>query len=277
MTPVVDVVIPPEIDALTEHRPLFGRARPYGPVKPKLRWRSNPKAWAFRRAFRGELGLAWTFWMWGVVYSIPFGLLNLASIYLAVKFASDDTISTALLIAGQAVSIGWGLFISAAIFNAAKYDRNRGFWGWTATVLVVIGVAMMPVNLYKSWNPTFDTWNKVEGIATALSLTAPVTINEVLTLTKVSADETNKSMTWHMDADVETIDEMTFDPVAVKNQELSGCDDLKGYLDGPVETLYFAYTATDGTVGQIAITEADCEVGYQPVPEPTEVAQTEKV
>ncbi|MEO1207720.1 MAG: hypothetical protein AAFV45_15445 [Pseudomonadota bacterium] len=281
MPPMVEVVIPQDVDAHTEHRPLFGRPRQRKSSAPEPRWTKAKTPWIFARVVRGELGLGSTFWMWGVVYSIPVAFLAFALFFAAIKSSADAALSHSFLVAAHAVNIGWGLFIGVALLNAAKASRAkgfiRGFWGWAATACVAVSFVMMPVNLYKMWNPTLDTWEKVEMLAVNQSLAAPTALNEVLTLKRVTADEATQSMTWHIEADVETIDATTFDASAIKNEELRSCPDLKIYFNGPVETLFFSYSAHDGSVGQIRITEDDCVMGHQPVVIPTETAQVDGV
>lgn len=81
--------------------------------------------------FLGKKGLATTFWLWGMFFTI---LITFGGIAFLITLA---TISKPLAIASIAFYVGfvysYSLFINIAIINAAKYNRDRGFWGWIAT------------------------------------------------------------------------------------------------------------------------------------------------
>lgn len=221
---------------------------------------------AFGRAARGELGLAWTFWGWGFLYGLPVGLFHIATSLLAIKFSGTEWLATSLSLLGYLVVWPWTVFLAIAIINAARHTGKRSVWGWLATGVAGLSLATLPVQMYQAFNPKLENWQQVEGTVSALNIAAPIKFSDSLMMTEVLLDKQAKLITFQLEIALETINQQTFDPVALKNTELDACPDLKIYFDSPVEVLRFVYNAKDGTQGQIEITDSDC--GFAPPREP---------
>lgn len=298
---MADITIPrqfiEDIDAITEHKPLFGRKAQRSradagahsadqaievseiKVRPSFRWipvftalrqvrsLAGTIADAFVRAFRGELSLTWTFWGWGLLYGILIALFQGSMWYLSMVLAAQEWLSTGLLGLGYLVVWCWTVFLSIAIINAARNNRKRGLWGWIATGVAGFSLITLPVQMYQAAYPKLENWQQVQNTVAALNLAAPIKFSDTLLMTEVALDKPAKLITFQLDIALETINRNTFDPVALKNTELEACPDLKIYFESPVETLRFVYNAKDGTAGEVIITDSDC--GYAPPRAPT--------
>ena len=87
-----------------------------------------------RRVWRGEAGLARTFWVFGLAVSVLFKGVFLLVTATAGKSPAFVTILLALFI----LSLGYQAFISVAIWRSATRYQGKREWAYLAKAMVVL-------------------------------------------------------------------------------------------------------------------------------------------
>jgi hypothetical protein len=95
------------------------------------------------RLWRGEIGLARTYWLWGVVVGGGVGLI--LGVGAAIVGVSTGTRFPFAL--DQAFSIIWTPFIAVAIWRSAGNYKGRTIWKVLARINAVFGLLMSVVVL----------------------------------------------------------------------------------------------------------------------------------
>ncbi|WP_282605682.1 hypothetical protein [Pelagibius sp. Alg239-R121] len=208
--------------------------------------------------FKGKAGLAKTYWLWGVLGGLVVTIASTAiSHYIAAYFESDLLYQNALY--GLTVfELVWGIFVAIAIINAAAYKRKRGFWGWLASLLAVIGIFRSFQLAAVTFGLILPSWHDIATGIRFENFTLPMEIDEETTLVRMSTNLSDKSLTYHLDIDLPTLDDNSFDAEYVKWTMLVACVDLKSYLEGPVRKVVYEYKANDGTIRRAELLQEDC-------------------
>ena len=205
----------------------------------------------FKDLFLGKKGLAMTFWVWQFVLGVVVFVINsvLAQIYLS---SPDLKTSVSALMIGILGS--YTLYICLAVINAAKYNRDRGFWGWIATIFSVLAIVTFPFNIsnklkvYEALYEDKQQSTKVqitkseEYVSTGkqqkidqapldewineYNASLPTELGGGYILEKVSKDQLNKSLVFHYKIVLPTDEKIDFFD---KNFEASTKDSMKNH------------------------------------------------
>ena len=99
---------------------------------------------AIKRVWRGEAGLAWTFWAWGVAVNVLLNGVTLIAVALAMEIPAFQVVVLGLWL----FRLAYQVFISVGVWRAA--NRFAGFKGWAflAKFVVVLGVVQTLVSLF---------------------------------------------------------------------------------------------------------------------------------
>jgi hypothetical protein len=98
-----------------------------------------------RRLWRGDVGLARTYWLWGFVISgIGGGVLGGVAGVAAVA-TGDHLIFLIVFI----LAIIWGIFMSVAVWRSAGNYKGKQRWANLARLAVVLGSIY---NIYYDYN-----------------------------------------------------------------------------------------------------------------------------
>ncbi len=208
--------------------------------------------------FKGKLGLVTTYWLWGVIGGALVTLGSYVAFYIAAKNIQNIFVYDLLTIGYSIFVSAWLVFIGLAIINSASFNRERGFWGWVASIIGTVSIIKGVYALLTVLGIVSFSWAEIEKGIAMESTALPIEIGEGLTLTKMSADSNNKSITYKFMFDYKTLNNKTFDTTIAKDAILTSCIDLKIYFDGPVTNIIYNYEANDGTEVDIKILKEDC-------------------
>lgn len=128
---------------------------------------SAKKPWFFVRLFRGDVGLALTFWVFGVIVNILLFIAIIMAVtvivigYIAVNLdaaeGSAKPIYYSILYGALAVATAYNVFIYIAIWRSARKYAGFKLWKVLAQILVILGWLNLPFSLYGYYiNMTYE-------------------------------------------------------------------------------------------------------------------------
>ena len=97
---------------------------------------------SFKKVFNGDERLVITYWVWGFIGSIVYGIVTWIILYLLGFFGP---------LALTIVQLPWYIFIWIAIWRSAGNYKGPGFWAILAKIMVVLGILG---SIYNIFNPT---------------------------------------------------------------------------------------------------------------------------
>ena len=204
------------------------------------------------------MGLAKTYWLWFFLGGGIVAAGSFAASFAAVRNINNDTLYIAISWGYPIFAIIWQMFTSLAVINASTYNRERGAWGWIASILAALGVLKALYAAAVLFGVLPATWNDFEKGIHIENAGLPIKIDDETTLIRMSTNRSEKSLTYHYKFDFPTLNENTFDTKTAKNIALESCIDFKDILGSPAKIIFIEYEANDGTKVNIKIIPSDC-------------------
>lgn len=218
----------------------------------------------FKKLYFGHFGLGKTYWFGFVGVGIFNYILNVAlTRYYWFVSESNETIYEQLVWVVGLFQILATLYFAIAVFNAAKINGKRSIWGWLATIAVFIAFVRIVFALFSSFTNTYLTWSQLEEEIKVINTTLPAQIDTGVTMIKVIADESTKSVTYfyseneaYAQYDLQKASEISKQNMLESEDNI--CSDLTFLSSGLVETVTFNYTGTDGESFNVVFRQQDC-------------------
>jgi hypothetical protein len=214
-----------------------------------------------RRLFRGDISLAKTFWVYGVLASIL--LTGIIGLIIYTTEARSISQATAIgIVAFYVFCILYQIFISIAIIRSAiKYKGNKVF-KWLAIVAVIIGLINLAMTTIWIFDVTENPSSAIQLEVMEMNKKLPLKINEDTQLNSVALD--GKAITYDVtifvDLAARKMDVKTFNALIAKDMSMSLCagSDTRYILDQGFAYV-FNYKDKDGnSMGHVSISKADC-------------------
>ena len=130
--------------------------------------------------------------------------------------------------------------------------------GWIASIIAFIGILKSIQIAFTVFGLIPVTWQDFEQGIRAENLGLPIQIEEGLSLTKMSTNWKDKSITYHYRFNYQTLNKKTFDLQNAKQINLENCSSYKDILGYPAKKIINEYEANDGTIAIIEILPEDC-------------------
>jgi len=229
----------------------------------------------FGNLFMGRLGLAKTFWLWGILVPV----LASAVVY-GVSFATISIESDAFNLLDIPFSIIvaiWECLIANAILRAATYERTRGVWGWIASIFAIflaIGsllkiaaafflsaiITMLPPGFYGA-----AKWANFEEEVRAENAALPKDLGAGRILTAKTVSGTARTLTYSIDVATASIKDPAAYGKLKRPGEVKKCAvHIFDFIAG-ARLIKFVHKAKDGTTAEFQLSPEDC--GAPPAPE----------
>ncbi len=213
---------------------------------------------AIRNVLFGTYGLAVTYWLWGVVGSLVVMVIAYSAVAVSAKFVHNAAIYNLLTYGSAVLSILWAVFVSVAIINASTYNRERGFWGWIATIIAGLGILRALYSAAVVVGLQSLSFSDIESSVAIENLGLPVEIEQGLTLDRMETNRSEQSLTYVYGFDYPTLNSETFDTTLAKEGTLESCEEFRDWLTGAVKKIVLVWRANDGTTQSIEILPEDC-------------------
>jgi hypothetical protein len=221
-----------------------GTMEPLRPVETKAPY--------FTRLWRGEIGLAVTFWIWGFLVFAVFRVVDVTVELNAVAVAKF----IGWYYVFMAVSLAYSVFAWVAIWRSASRSTAKAGPG-LAQLWVVLGILGSAVAYGALYNDLAKKVSEsdVAAMALELSRSLPTKLDEVTVLEKVSAR--GKTITYRYGITGE------LDMNLMKNTLVSGlcADEAQVKLLRSDVLMEYTYHGVDREFGTIAISKKDCPSG----------------
>jgi hypothetical protein len=218
-----------------------------------------------RKFYFGQYGLGKTYWLGFVGAGVVNYILTIAlTRYYWFVSEAHETLYEFFMKGVGLFGLLVLLYFAMAVFNAAKINGKRSVWGWLATIAVFIAVIRIVLAIIASFTDSYLTWSQLQEEIKVINATLPAQLDIGLTMSKVVASQTNKSVTYYYK---ENEPYAQYDLKATsqnyKQDLLAGeegiCSDLPFLTTGLVETVVFNYSGTDGKSFDVIFRQQDCQ------------------
>lgn len=214
-----------------------------------------------RRLWRGELPLATTYWVFGVLLGGVGSCLGWAVIArrLTPLYLAGRGYALGVIYAFVLVAILYGIFVSVAIWRSAnKYTRPRR-WQGLAKSGVVVGLILTGAVVRQAlrWDGLVPA--TLRDTAARLNESLPRMVDGITELRGVSAQ--GRTLTYHFRIVGKAADQIDMRalPARVKTHACTQ-EDIRELVTRGV-TVTYIYTAIDETpLGQVVLTRQECGI-----------------
>ena len=90
--------------------------------------------------FLGKYGLSKTYWRGLFIGGMVVLAGHVAATYVATMNLNNIILYDTITYGYAAFVFVWTIFICLAVINSSTYNRERGLWGWIASILACIGI-----------------------------------------------------------------------------------------------------------------------------------------
>ena len=215
-----------------------------------------------KKWFKGEYGLAKTYWLFGVlgfiiVFGTAFIVVDVAKQLYLIKNAK---LYHQIFISVSILKMLYATLASVAVINSATYKRTRGLWGWIATIIAVCVIAeitIMAAVLSNDESISFE--DHTERYLTPLNSVLPKRIDDVAVLTRMDSRKSDKAILMYVTLDFQIEDEEAFVEL-IKPNILNFCSHALLYIifDGPVSRVEMIYTQPNKDVIKFSVEQFEC-------------------
>lgn len=198
----------------------------------------------------GRRSLAFTYW---VCYAIPGAFLLLISyafVALSTRIAAFDLVAIDVLqIIITVIAVFIVYVMGFAVIRSARNTHRMGFWGWVATIVVVIGMIRTPFDIMGMTQTDEEIGKQITLMNTGL----PQRVDEITSLESIRYG--NGAVTYFFVID-DTYDGVV-DVDLIKGEAIrNNCESWQRMFE-QIRTLYFHYSLR-GQVRSFSITPEDC-------------------
>jgi hypothetical protein len=228
------------------------------------------------RLWRGDVSLAKTYWIFGVLVGVALRLLSPAVTYEVMSHARLMSAFDirALLYGWAAIVIIYSVFILIAIWRSANKYRVLNPASKGNATLAQIACVLGAVSIIISLVGTFSTDENIlasgggespdsrmqhDAMVAGLNADLPKKIDSITTLTKIDVDESGFKLFETVSASAK-INKATFAQNARRILSTGLCkdQDVRNNLNRNLNYDYVYVDSNQNSIGQVLITKADC-------------------
>ena len=231
------------------------------------------------RLFRGDVSLAATYWLFGVLGSAPFHIaFKLYEYnYAEITVTGASKLLTAIWLL-SIISISYGTFILIAIWRSAGKYKGRGIWSTLARFVVVMNTLALIASIVNPilQSPTATLQDEMELMNKSL----PITIDENTRLDRASLQDGNiyfYATLINISADTSSANDIENFHAAMTTQlRTAMCPDpiIQQAFEEGRDIVYVYRDKDDNSFAQITISESDCSVQNPSIATPTPQSST---
>jgi len=210
-----------------------------------------------KRLWRGELPLATTYWVFGVLISGIGVRLGWVAIERNSFFLARTGYVAVVIYSFVLVSTLYGLLISVATWRSANNYTGPRHWRILAKAGVVLGLILTAAVVGEALRSDDFKPDTMSDTAEMLNKSLPTMVDSITELSRVSAQD--QTLTYHFRIVGKRADEI--DMQAVSAQVKKHACTLKDIRDMVTRgiTVIYAYSAADKTgLGQVVVTRREC-------------------
>ena len=214
-----------------------------------------------KQLWRGDVPLARTYWMFGVLVGVFFSIAAVLIEYIYIQISkSFGQVPIYVLLTAEYIYFP---FIYVAIWRSSNKYTGPSYWATLAKVATVLGVLMLVANAFKIYES--DKVNEANLLETAslLNKSLPIMVDNVTKLHRVSPQQ--HSLTYHyqiVDMNPTEIDSASIykrmRPQLVSQAFAS--PEMKPFFQNGVTVVYSYAGSNNITLARIEVTPNDC--GY---------------
>lgn len=215
---------------------------------------------------KGTQGLGKTFWLYFVAVPVVLAVLFYGAAFLTLGFASP--LFRLLDLGFMAFIAIWEVLTGIAVLRAATHERTRGLWGWTATVVAVLGIAGTLVRIGNAGlavvNPpqitAEDQWRALQDRVRADQAALPKAFSDGRTLTASTLDARGRALTYTFDVAALTIPDPAAYARKLKAEEVARCAEHEPAFTAGVTMVHLIHKAKDQSLAEYSLVPKDCGV-----------------
>lgn len=241
---------------------------------------------------KGTQGLGKTFWLWFVAIPMVLALLFYGALFFTLGFGAP--LFRLLDVGFMAFIALWEVLTGIAVLRTATYERERGLWGWTASVVASIAItgtllrigALTLVIINPPPTTADQQWQAFQVKLQADRAALPKKFSDGRTLTATSVDAESRALTYAYDVAAPTIPDPAAYAKKLKAEEITRCAEHRAAFTSGATAIQHVHKARDQSLAKVSLVPKDCGVSVAPttapmlnknaeVPPPAEVADGE--